>query len=121
VKTRNHSLPGLQPVAIAAKEGRLGRASGELPQGSGDFARWTTPLGPKYVGRWERGEREPTGAFAARALRFLDSTGAAWAGDVMSRMVGMLFMQPNEAKRGTRHSCRIQSTGWIDVDGTLLP
>ena len=28
--------------------------------------------------RWERGEREPTGAFAARVMRFLDGPDGTW-------------------------------------------
>jgi site-specific DNA recombinase len=34
---------------------------------------------PCTLARWERGEREPTGKFAARALRFLDASEIAWA------------------------------------------
>jgi transcriptional regulator with XRE-family HTH domain len=31
------------------------------------------------LARWERGEREPTGAFATRALRFLTGAKATWS------------------------------------------
>jgi transcriptional regulator with XRE-family HTH domain len=31
------------------------------------------------LARWERGEREPTGAFNARALRFLTAAEATWS------------------------------------------
>ena len=30
------------------------------------------------LARWERGEREPTGAFAAQALRFLNAAEQKW-------------------------------------------
>ena len=33
------------------------------------------------LARWERGERGPTGGFAARALLFLNTAEAAWGGD----------------------------------------
>ena len=33
------------------------------------------------LARWERGEREPTGAFKARVSRFLSTAEAAWAKD----------------------------------------
>jgi transcriptional regulator with XRE-family HTH domain len=33
------------------------------------------------LARWERGERQPTGAFKARVSRFLNTAEAAWAGD----------------------------------------
>lgn len=33
---------------------------------------------PCTLARWERGEREPTGAFASRALRFLNTAEAKW-------------------------------------------
>ena len=33
------------------------------------------------LAKWERGEREPAGTFAARVSRFLISAEAAWAGD----------------------------------------
>jgi len=31
------------------------------------------------LAKWERGEREPAGAFMARVTRFLDSAEAMWA------------------------------------------
>jgi transcriptional regulator with XRE-family HTH domain len=34
---------------------------------------------PSTLARWERGEREPTGALAVRALRFLNAAGATWS------------------------------------------
>jgi transcriptional regulator with XRE-family HTH domain len=34
---------------------------------------------PCTLARWERGEREPTGSFAARALRFLTGAEAMWS------------------------------------------
>ena len=34
---------------------------------------------PCTLARWERGEREPTGAYAARALRFVTAAEAAWS------------------------------------------
>ena len=33
------------------------------------------------LARWERGERQPTGAFAVRVSRFLNTAESAWAGD----------------------------------------
>jgi hypothetical protein len=33
------------------------------------------------LARCERGEREPTGAFAARVSRFLNAAEAAWTGN----------------------------------------
>jgi transcriptional regulator with XRE-family HTH domain len=33
------------------------------------------------LARWERGEREPTGAFKVRVSRFLNAAEAAWAGE----------------------------------------
>ena len=33
------------------------------------------------LAKWERGERQPTGSFAKKVLRFLNTAEAAWAGD----------------------------------------
>jgi len=33
------------------------------------------------LAKWERGERQPTGAFATRVSRFLNTAEAAWGGD----------------------------------------
>jgi transcriptional regulator with XRE-family HTH domain len=33
------------------------------------------------LAKWERGERQPAGAFAARVSRFLNTSEAAWAAD----------------------------------------
>jgi transcriptional regulator with XRE-family HTH domain len=37
--------------------------------------------GPGHLARWEREEREPTGTFKVRVLRFMNSAEATWAGD----------------------------------------
>jgi hypothetical protein len=42
-----------------------------------------SPIGvdPCTLARWERGVREPAGAFAVRVVRFLTNTERAWAGE----------------------------------------